>query len=48
MRQLNKTALDHVVYVPLGFFLRYAAWRKNVSVIVHAPVPLFWGVSKTV
>jgi IrrE N-terminal-like domain len=23
------------------------AWRKNVSGIVQAPLPLFWGVSKT-
>jgi peptide/nickel transport system substrate-binding protein len=46
-RRLNKAALDHVVYAPLGFFLQYQAWRKNVSGIVKGPLPFFWGVSKT-
>jgi peptide/nickel transport system substrate-binding protein len=46
-RRLNKVALDHVVYAPLGMFLRYYAWRKNVIGIGQAPLPLFWGVSKT-
>jgi peptide/nickel transport system substrate-binding protein len=47
-RRLNKAALDHVVYAPLGFFLQYQAWRKNVTGIVQGPLPFFWGVSKTV
>ena len=46
-RRLNKAALDHVVYAPLGFFLQYHAWRKNVTGIVKGPMPFFWGVSKT-
>ncbi len=48
VQQLNKTALDHAVYAPLGVYLRYYAWRKNVTGITRAPMPLFWGVSKTV
>jgi peptide/nickel transport system substrate-binding protein len=47
-RRLNKAALDHGVYAPLGFFLQYQAWRKNVTGIVQGPLPFFWGVSKTV
>jgi peptide/nickel transport system substrate-binding protein len=47
-RRLNKAALDHVVYAPLGLFLRHFAWRKNVTGIVQGPLPFFWGVSKTV
>jgi len=47
VRRLNKAAFDHVVYAPLGFFLGYQAWRKNVSGIVKGPYPFFWGVSKT-
>jgi peptide/nickel transport system substrate-binding protein len=47
-RRLNKAALDHVVYAPLGFFLQYQAWRKNVTGIVQGPLPFFWGVSKSV
>ena len=46
-RRINKAALDHVVFAPLGFFLQHQAWRKNVSGIVQGPLPFFWGVSKT-
>ena len=46
-RRLNKAALDHVVFAPLGLYLGYQAWRKNVTGIVQGPLPFFWGVSKT-
>jgi peptide/nickel transport system substrate-binding protein len=46
VRRLNRLAFDHVVYAPLGVILVHHAWRKNVSGIVPAPLPLFWGVSK--
>jgi peptide/nickel transport system substrate-binding protein len=46
-RRLNKAALDHVLYAPLGVCLRHYAWRKNVTGIGQAPLPIFWGVSKT-
>ena len=46
-RRLNRLAVDHVLYAPLGVRLGHHAWRKNVSGIVQAPLPLFWGVSKT-
>jgi peptide/nickel transport system substrate-binding protein len=45
--ELNKAAMDHVVYVPTGFFKGYQAWRKNVSGVVKAPFPVFWDVTKT-
>ena len=47
VRRLNRLAVDDVLYAPLGVMLRHRAWRKNVSGIVQAPVPLFWDVSKT-
>jgi peptide/nickel transport system substrate-binding protein len=47
-RRLNRVALDNVVYAPLGFYLRYQAWRKNVTGVGQGPLPFFWGVSKTV
>jgi peptide/nickel transport system substrate-binding protein len=47
VRRLNRLAVDHVVYAPLGVLMRHYAWRKSVSGIVQAPLPLFWGVSKT-
>ena len=46
-RRLNRLAVDQVVYAPLGVHLRHYAWRKTVGGIVPAPLPLFWGVSKT-
>jgi len=46
-RRLNRLAVDNVLYAPLGVMLQHHAWRKNVSGIVQAPLPLFWGVSKT-
>jgi len=47
VRRLNRLAVDYVVYAPLGVVLQHHAWRKNVSGIVQAPLPLFWGVNKT-
>ena len=46
-QRLNRLAVDHVLYAPLGAYLLHYAWRKNVNSIVQAPLPLFWGVSKT-
>ena len=46
-RRLNKAALDHAIYAPLGFYLRNHAWRKNVTGISQGPMPFFWNVSKT-
>ncbi len=44
---LNKAAMEFVIYGPTGFFLGYQAWRTNVSGVVKAPFPVFWGVQKT-
>jgi peptide/nickel transport system substrate-binding protein len=44
---LNKAAMDFVVYVPTGFFRIYQAWRTNLSGVVKAPFPVFWDVTKT-
>jgi peptide/nickel transport system substrate-binding protein len=47
VRRLNRLAVDDVVCAPLGVLMLHHAWRKSVSGIVQAPLPLFWGVSKT-
>jgi peptide/nickel transport system substrate-binding protein len=47
-RRLNKAALDHVVFAPLGMYLRHYAWRNSISGVAQGPLPFFWGVSKTV
>jgi peptide/nickel transport system substrate-binding protein len=46
--RLNKAFLDDVVYAPLGWYLRYYAWRKSLAGVTQGPLPFFWGVSKTV
>jgi peptide/nickel transport system substrate-binding protein len=45
-RRLNRAAVDHVVYAPLGFYLRNHAWRKNVSGVRSGPLPFAWDVAK--
>jgi peptide/nickel transport system substrate-binding protein len=47
MAAINKASMQFVTYAPTGFFLQYQAWRKNVSGVVKAPFPVFWGVQKT-
>ena len=47
-RRLNKAALDHALFAPLGVCMRHYAWRKNLTGISKGSMPLFWGVSKTV
>jgi peptide/nickel transport system substrate-binding protein len=47
-RRLNKAALDHALFAPLGMCMRHYAWRKNLTGITQGPLPLFWGVGKTV
>jgi peptide/nickel transport system substrate-binding protein len=42
VRRLNKTALDHVIYAPLGLFIEHTAWRKSVTGIASGPLPFFW------
>jgi peptide/nickel transport system substrate-binding protein len=47
MDAINEASFDYVTYAPTGFFLQYQAWRKNLSGVVKAPFPVFWGVQKT-
>ena len=44
--ELQRAALEHVVYVPTGMFYAPQAWRRTVTGIQKAPLPLFWGVAK--
>jgi peptide/nickel transport system substrate-binding protein len=43
---VNKMGMEHVLYIPTGFFYAYQAWRSNVSGIRNGPIPWFWGVAK--
>ena len=47
MAEVDRASMENVTYIPTGFFLGYQAWRKNVSGVVKAPFPVFWGVQKT-
>ena len=47
MAAINKASFDNVTYGPTGFFQMYQAWRNNISGVVKAPFPVFWGVQKT-
>ena len=47
MATIDQAAFDDVVYGPTGFFLMYQGWRTNVSGVVKAPFPVFWGVTKS-
>ena len=44
--RVNKLGMEHVTYVPTGFFLGYQAWRSNLDGIASGPLPWFWGVKK--
>jgi peptide/nickel transport system substrate-binding protein len=43
----NKDSMDFVTEIPTGFFLSYQAWRRNVTGVVKAPFPVFWGTEKS-
>jgi len=43
---IQEEALTDVVYVPLGRYLQPSAWRKSVSGILKATLPVFWNVQK--
>ncbi len=47
MAAIDTASMENVTYIPTGFFLMYQAWRKNISGVVKAPFPVFWGVQKT-
>ncbi|MBV9783652.1 MAG: ABC transporter substrate-binding protein [Acidisphaera sp.] len=45
--EIDRASMDFVTYIPTGFFLAYQGWRRNVSGVVKAPFPVFWGVQKS-
>jgi peptide/nickel transport system substrate-binding protein len=44
--RVNKAGMEHVTYIPVGFYLTYQAWRSNVSGVSSGPLPWFWGPKK--
>ena len=47
LANVNKMGMEHVLYIPTGFFYTYQAWRSNLSGVKGGPLPWFWGVTKT-
>ena len=45
--EIQKVALDEVVYVPWGEWFLPTAYRKNVHGILPFIAPLYWNVSIT-
>jgi peptide/nickel transport system substrate-binding protein len=44
--ELNRASMAFMTWVPTGLFMAHQAWRRTVSGIARAPLPLFWGVTK--
>lgn len=44
--QIQAHAYDTVNYIPLGEYRVPAAWSKQLSGMLHSPIPVFWNVSK--
>jgi len=38
--------MESVVFIPIGHYKSYQAWRGNVEGIANGPLPWFWGVKK--
>jgi peptide/nickel transport system substrate-binding protein len=43
---IDRESIDYVSYIPTGQFFLPMAWRRNVSGIQKAPLPIFFGVRK--
>jgi peptide/nickel transport system substrate-binding protein len=44
--RVNKAGMEHVTYIPTGFWLGYTAWRSNLEGVSNGPLPWFWGPKK--
>ena len=45
--EIQRSAFENVPFIPLGQYLRPAAWRNNLTGLLKGPVPVFWNISKT-
>jgi peptide/nickel transport system substrate-binding protein len=46
--EIQKEALEQVIYIPLGQYLGPSAWRKSLTGVLDGPAtPVFWNVDKT-
>lgn len=45
--EIQRRAFAHVMFVPAGMFYAPQAWRRSLTGLQKAPLPIFWGVAKT-
>lgn len=43
---LSAQAFRTLPYVPLGFFVQPAAWRRNVTGVTPSPTTIYWNIEK--
>ncbi|HEY5830732.1 MAG TPA: ABC transporter substrate-binding protein [Hyphomicrobiaceae bacterium] len=44
--RVNKAGMEHVTYIPTGFYFGYQAWRTSLDGVGNGPLPWFWGPKK--
>jgi peptide/nickel transport system substrate-binding protein len=44
---IQDEAFTEALYIPLGQYFQYAAWRSNITGFLKGPVPVFWNVAKS-
>lgn len=44
--RVNKAGMEHVTYIPTGFYFGYQAWRTSIEGVGDGPLPWFWGPKK--
>ncbi|ART64051.1 ABC transporter substrate-binding protein [Kushneria marisflavi] len=45
--RLQVHAFEQVTYIPLGEYKTPSAWRSDLTGILHAPLPVFWNLSRS-
>jgi peptide/nickel transport system substrate-binding protein len=43
---VNRMSMEHVTYIPTGFYYGFQAWRSNLEGMSNGPLPWFAGLKK--
>jgi peptide/nickel transport system substrate-binding protein len=43
---VNRLGMEHVTYIPTGFWVGYHDGRSSLDGVGSGPLPWFWGVKK--
>jgi peptide/nickel transport system substrate-binding protein len=43
---LNRSAMELMAYIPLGYYWQPSAWRRNLTGVFRAPATVFWNIGK--